>query len=261
MKKLPVVAGITFLLTFLGLFIYFYRSSGKFRKSIIAAFVAVSFYFSSLKPAHSAGQADAFTPQNQQHQSRPQKEGIFSRKSNNGGPGPEKPNGDGSSGDDGGIPNYPQSESVEETQKRVEWMQEQVRELEEETDSESEIETESEEDQCDQQNKAGINELPDSSKFIYNLETKTAKKAVKNVWKNPQARKEIISNLDKIDRGELLPRNEKDFKGFKTLKELKFTKTRMLVRPGKNGKPDEIIAIFLRRDLDDVAKKLKNKFD
>lgn len=47
----------------------------------------------------------------------------------------------------------------------------------------------------------------------------------------------------------------------KTLKELKFTKTRMLVRPGKNGKPDEVVAIFLRRDLDVVAKKLKNKFD
>ena len=35
----------------------------------------------------------------------------------------------------------------------------------------------------------------------------------------------------------------------------------MLVRPGKNGKPDEIVAIVLRRDLDDVAKKLKNKYD
>src|SRR5688500_6585521 len=160
MKKLPVVAGTTFLLTFLGLFIYFYKSSGKFRKSIIAAFVAVSFYFSGLKPAHSAGQADAFTPQNQQHQSRPQKEGIFSRKSNNDGPGPGKPNGDGSGGDDGGIPNYPQSESVEETQKRVEWMQEQVRKLKEET--------ESEENHCNQKNKDGINELLKSYKLNNN---------------------------------------------------------------------------------------------
>lgn len=249
------------MLTFFGLFIYFYRNSGKFRKSIIAAFVAVSFYFSALKPADAAGSADAFTPQNQQHQSRPQQKGIFSRKSNNDGPGPGKPNGDGSGGDDGGFTNYPKSESVEETQKRVEWMQEQVRKLEEETDSESEIETESEEDQCDQQKKAGINELPDSSKFIYNLETKTAKKALKNAWKNPPVREEIISNLYKIDRGELLPRNQKDFKGFTTLKELKFTETRMLVRPGKKGEPDEIIAIFLRRDLNNVAKKLKNKYN
>ena len=82
MKKLPIVTGITFI----GLFIYFYRSSGKFRNSIMAAFVAASFYFSSLKPAHSVSQADAFTPQNPQHRSRPQKEGIFSGKSNNGGP-------------------------------------------------------------------------------------------------------------------------------------------------------------------------------
>ena len=36
-------------------------------------------------------------------------------------------------------------------------------------------------DQCsiDEQNKAGIDELPDSSEFIYNLETKTARKALK----------------------------------------------------------------------------------
>ena len=35
----------------------------------------------------------------------------------------------------------------------------------------------------------------------------------------------------------------------------------MLVRPGKKGEPDEIIAIFLRRDLNNVAKKLKNKYN
>ena len=112
-----------------------------------------------------------------------------------------------------------------------------------------------------EKNKGGIDELPDSFRFIYNLETKTSKKALKKVWKNPQARKEILANLNKMNSGELLPRNEKDFKGFKTLKELKFTKTRMLIRPGENGAPDEIVAIFLRRDLDDMAKKLKNKFD
>jgi len=220
----------------------------------------VSFYFSVLSPAHSASGADAFTQQNQQHQSRPQHHrGIFGRKSNNDGSGPGKPNDDGSGGNDDSVPKYPQPESVEGTQERVERINEHLCRMNEVSDSD----TESEEDQCpiDQQNKAGIHELPDSSKFIYNLETKTAKKALKKVWKNPQARKEILANLDKMNSGELLPRNEKDFKGFKTLKELKFTKTRMLVRPGKNGKPDEIIAIFLRRDLDEMAKKLKNKFD
>ena len=50
----------------------------------MAAFVATSFYFSSLKSAHSVGQADTFAPQNQQHRSHPQKKGIFISKSNNG---------------------------------------------------------------------------------------------------------------------------------------------------------------------------------
>lgn len=69
------------ILTFLVLFFYFYKTSGKFRQSIIAAFAAVIFYSS----AHSTGEADgAFTQQNQQHQSRPQHDpGIFGRKSNN----------------------------------------------------------------------------------------------------------------------------------------------------------------------------------
>ena len=45
----------------------------------------------------------------------------------------------------------------------------------------------SSENQCpiDKQNKAGIDELPNSSEFIYKLETKTARKALKKVWKNP----------------------------------------------------------------------------
>ena len=122
------------------MFVYFYKTSGKFRQSIIAAFVAVTFYFSDLKPAHSAGQADAFTPQNQQHQSRPQNQGIFSRKSNNDGPGPGKPNGNGSGGNDDSVPKYPQPESVEKTQERVDRITEQTRRLKEvtETDDESE---------------------------------------------------------------------------------------------------------------------------
>ena len=72
------------------------------------------------------------------------------------------------------------------------------------------------EDQCsiDEQNKAGIDELPDSSEFRYNLETKTVKKALKKVWKNPEAKKEVLAGLNKMKKGELLPRNQKDFKGF-----------------------------------------------
>lgn len=118
------------------------------------------------------------------------------------------------------------------------------------------------EDQCPiyEQNKAGIDELPDSSEFIYNLETKTVKKALKKVWKNPEAKKEVLAGLDKMKKGELLPRNQKDLKGFKTLKEIKLNKSRMLVEPGKNGAPDTIVAIFMRRDMDDIVLAFKNKY-
>jgi hypothetical protein len=117
-------------------------------------------------------------------------------------------------------------------------------------------------DQCsiDEQNKAGIDELPDSSEYIYNLETKTARKALKAVWKNTEAKKEVLAGLDKMDSGKLLPRSQKNFKGFKTLKELKFTKTRMLVQPGINGGPDQIVAIFMRRDMDNIALNFKGKY-
>ena len=117
-------------------------------------------------------------------------------------------------------------------------------------------------DECsiDEQNKAGIDELPDSSDYIYNLETKTARKALKTVWKNTEAKKEVLAGLDRMNKGELLPRNQKNFKGFKTLKELKFTKTRMLVQPGINGSPDQIVAIFMRRDMDNIASNFKGKY-
>ena len=117
-------------------------------------------------------------------------------------------------------------------------------------------------DQCsiDEQNKAGIDELPDSSEFIYNLETKTARKALKKVWKNPEAKKEVLAGLDKMNNGELLPRNQKNFKGFKNLKEVKLNDTRMLVQPGINGGPDQIVAIFMRRDLDNIVSNFQGKY-
>ena len=63
-----------------------------------------------------------------------------------------------------------------------------------------------------------------------------------------------------MNKGELLPRNKKTFKGFKTLKEIKFKTTRMLVQKGKNGRPDEIVAIFMRPELDNIAAKFKSKY-
>lgn len=97
--------------------------------------MALTVLLSSQQTAYSACQAEAFTKQNQQHQSRPQNQGIFSRKSNNDGPGPGKPNGNGSDGDDDGIPKYPKTESIEETQRYLSNIDEQIHKLEEVTDS------------------------------------------------------------------------------------------------------------------------------
>jgi hypothetical protein len=34
----------------------------------------------------------------------------------------------------------------------------------------------------------------------------------------------------------------------------------MLVQPGQNGGPDQIVAIFMRRDMDDIASNFKGKY-
>lgn len=38
-----------------------------------------------------------------------------------------------------------------------------------------------------------------SSKFIYNLETKTARKALQKVWRNIGAKKEVLAGLNIIN--------------------------------------------------------------
>ena len=103
--------GLLGTLTFLGSFIYFYKTSGKFRKSIIAAFASATFFLSGLTTARAAGEADAFTPQPQcpSHRS-----GFFSGRSSNDGSGPGKPDDFGSDSGSGrdGLPQFPQTESV-----------------------------------------------------------------------------------------------------------------------------------------------------
>jgi hypothetical protein len=115
-------------------------------------------------------------------------------------------------------------------------------------------------DQCPAQEKAGIDELPDSSEFIYNLEGKSAKQELRNVWKNPQAKKEVLAGLEKMNKGELVPRNQKALQGFKNLKEVKLNKTRIIVNPGKNGAPDQIVGIVMRKHLENFTTKLAKKF-
>lgn len=138
--------GLLGTLTFLGLFIHFYKTNGNFRKSIIAAFAAATFFFSSVTPAHSAGEADAaFTQQIQQHQSRPRHgSGFFSGISSNDGSGPGKPDDGGSNSGGDGLPQLPQTESVEKTEERVERIDDHLRQMSEVTDSDTESESEDE---------------------------------------------------------------------------------------------------------------------
>ncbi len=58
---LAIKLGLIGTLTFLGLFFYFYRNSGKFRKSITSALLAIFVLFSGSLESQ-AKDADAFTP-------------------------------------------------------------------------------------------------------------------------------------------------------------------------------------------------------
>ena len=265
MKKYLIRFGVAGVLTFLVFFIFFYKTSGKFRQSIISALAALSVLFASQQAANSSEPVDAFPLPSKQHQSRPQKSGFFSSNPGDSEPGRNGNGGSNGSGQDddgaGGISKFPKTESIESTKQHLVNIDKQIQKLEEVTDSDSENEAENEaENECRNQDKAGFNELPDSPKYIFKLETKTAKTALKSIWNNAEARKEVLAALERMHNGELLPRNQKNFKGFKTLKEMKFSDTRMLVRPGKNGNPDEIIVIFMKRDLNRVKANLKSKY-
>jgi len=49
-------------------------------------------------------------------------------------------------------------------------------------------------------------------------------------------------------------------KGLENLKEVKLNKTRIIVNPGKNGAPDQIVGIVMRKHLANFTTKLAKKF-
>jgi hypothetical protein len=75
------------------------------------------------------------------------------------------------------------------------------------------------------------------------------------VWNNPEAKKEVIALLKKYDNGQIAPRNQKKFQGFKKLIELKGNKTRVLVYL------DQVLGFCMRRDLDITIQKFQGKFN
>ena len=163
------------------MFVQFFRISGRFRQSVIAAFAAVYVYSSSLPSAHARGQAHgALTQQNQQHRNPSkdsQNKGFFSTATNNGNP--DKP--DGSSPGGEGLPQCPQVESVEKIEERAENIEMLIRQLE--VDSDTETETECEEIQEDIQEGIQIDESYKSNSDLKKV-SETAcncKRAMKNL--------------------------------------------------------------------------------
>ena len=80
------------------------------------------------------------------------------------------------------------------------------------------------------------------------------------MWKDPKAKKETLSKLEKIEKGELTSRNQKSLQGFQKLKEYKFNKIRIIVEPGQKGAPEQIVGIVKRSRLTNLMKTFKNKF-
>jgi len=105
------------------------------------------------------------------------------------------------------------------------------------------------------------NQLPKSSKYLYDIEGKVAKQELKRVWNDSETKKEALSKLEKINNRELTPRNQKSLKGFKNLKGYKFNKIRIILNPGQKSAPDTIVGIVKRSRLANLMKTFKNKFD
>lgn len=172
---------------FLGFFIYHFKTSRKFRQSIIAALAAVIIFFSNVKTVHGTGEADAFTLQ-PQHLSRPGQRsgsGFFGGALGSDGSGPGKPDDSGSNSDNEGIPEYPKTDSVEETERHLANMDNHIRELDELTDSDSDTE----QDQCQLKN---IDEKFDS---------KAVQKLTKRALKNQRVKKEYEGIKQRLSEG------------------------------------------------------------
>lgn len=123
------------IITFFCLFFYFYRNSGKFRLALVSAWAAFAIAnpFANPPPANAKG----FVPNLPESQRARTNRNLPIQ-------GAKKPNNNGSDGggdDDKGIPQYPEIESVQETEKRIENIDEYIAKMEESSDSE--------EDQCE----------------------------------------------------------------------------------------------------------------
>lgn len=147
MRKLTIIG----ILTFVTLFLYYYKTSKNFRKSIWAAFMAV--FILTSEPFNAEGKGvDGFTPE--QRINNPRKENFSSWATKN----PHKNgsgNGDGSDGSDDGsgnaLPEYCPPQSVKETKEHVENIAKYTQQIEESSDDESK--KEENEEECEAEKK------------------------------------------------------------------------------------------------------------
>jgi len=253
MKKLPAIASLTFLLLFLSLFLYYYKGSKRFRKAIISSLLA-AVVISSVPLKSEPKNADAFTPLSQGRIHKPS--GFFSKKTKSGSGFSGKPN-KGNPDDSEGIPEFNKPESVEQTQERLEQIQKQNAKLKKTRDSDSDSDSETE---CKStQNKAGMDELPDSDIFSYDI-INSLKKEVKRVWKNPKAKKETLRLLERFgDKNSKI--QQKYIKSLTRVTELKNSKNgvRIFIY-NKKGEMPVIIGFCMRNDLTNSLNKLQKDF-
>lgn len=142
-KYFVLLKNLSAFFAFVSLFFYFYKKSGRFRKSLASASLASIIFvsgFAGLPRNSRATNAEGFTPKLPE-QSRPHKNsGAFGSRSGDagGGQGPGKPNGN----DDGSSfpTEWPQTESVEKTKSRISEIQHKIDRFKEITESESESE-------------------------------------------------------------------------------------------------------------------------
>ena len=237
------------ILTFLGLFVYFYKTSGNFRKSIMSALVAAFILASGPLESEAKG-TDAFTTQ-QQTTRIERNRSLFSRgarKPNNNGQG--KPNGsDGSGDDDKDMSQYPKVESVQETESRLDDIDKSIARMEESSDSE--------EEECEAREQFQVDESYKSNSAL----KKITEKAQQNVG--------VMNDVENVKQ--MLTEGTDPMKiGYKTTKlgndfyYIRKSVARIVVKLDRTTGNSDIVAVAPRsnnKTMKKFAKTVNSEFD
>lgn len=109
-------------------------------------------------------------------------------------------------------------------------------------------------------------ELPSlkaNKSFIYNLHMKISRKVLAKLFETEISRQHLFDGMNKIARDKIKDIVKERLEGFPRdrIMEYKFAgELRAFVKPGKGGRPNEILAIFHKRYFNAVKKSLKKKY-